>query len=230
MAGIFSSFMQGAQGKQQKQLGEAQLKGILGEQRRAEAQETRRVKFHDILKSRKQAENPMQRRSYEEELMETDPDRWREISTFENEQDAASAVQYGQIAMNTSQHIGKPTEAAGMNEWYQRNKELGRDDHASDIDKIKESLDGLGLTKEAREKVDKELKRLEQMPPLSSEAVVSRHYIDWVIGLPWTKLTKDTLSLVKAEKLLNSSHAGLTKAKERIIEFLAAIKFSGGEK
>ncbi|HJM69117.1 MAG TPA: endopeptidase La [Candidatus Babeliales bacterium] len=109
-------------------------------------------------------------------------------------------------------------------------KELGRDDHTSEIGKIRESLGDLGLTDEALEKVEKELKRLEQMPPLSSEAVVSRHYIDWVTGLPWTTSSKDSISLVKAEKLLNGSHAGLQKAKNRIIEFLAAIKFSGSQK
>ena len=64
------------------------------------------------------------------------------------------------------------------------------------------------------------------MPPLSSEAVVSRHYIDWVISLPWNKVSKDTISLEEAEKILNKNHAGLKKAKERIIEFLAAKKFS----
>ena len=61
---------------------------------------------------------------------------------------------------------------------------------------------------------------------LSSEAVVSRHYIDWIISLPWKKVSKDTISLPQAEKILNKKHAGLIKAKERIIEFLAAKKFS----
>ena len=64
------------------------------------------------------------------------------------------------------------------------------------------------------------------MPPLSSEAVVSRNYIDWIISLPWHKTSKDTISLAQAEKILNKNHAGLQKAKERIIEFLAAKKFS----
>ena len=74
--------------------------------------------------------------------------------------------------------------------------------------------------------MEKELRRLEQMPPLSSEAVVSRTYIDWVISLPWGKTSKDAISLEQAEAILNKNHAGLKKAKERIIEFLAAKKFS----
>jgi len=105
-------------------------------------------------------------------------------------------------------------------------KELGREDQSVEIAQIKAKMKGLGLSKEAEEKVDKELRRLEQMPPLSSEAVVSRNYIDWIISLPWKKTSKDTISLVQAEKILNQHHAGLLKAKERIIEFLAAKKFS----
>lgn len=105
-------------------------------------------------------------------------------------------------------------------------KELGRDDSQSDIALIRAKVKKLGLPKEALEKVNKELKRLEQMPPLSSEAVVSRHYIDWVISMPWNKTTKDKISLSQAEKILNKNHAGLKRAKERIIEFLAARKFS----
>jgi len=105
-------------------------------------------------------------------------------------------------------------------------KELGREDHSTEIEQIRASIKKLGLPKEASEKVNKELKRLEQMPPLSSEAVVSRNYIDWIIALPWQTTSKDTISLTQAERILNAYHAGLKKAKDRIIEFLAAKKFS----
>jgi len=105
-------------------------------------------------------------------------------------------------------------------------KELGRDDHSSELNQIREKMRGLGLSKEAKSKVEKELKRLEQMPPLSAEAVVSRHYVDWMTSIPWSKTTKDTIGLTQAEKILNSNHFGLKKAKERIIEFLAAKKYS----
>jgi ATP-dependent Lon protease len=105
-------------------------------------------------------------------------------------------------------------------------KELGREDHQSELGQIKAQIKTLGLTEEAQEKVEKELKRLEQMPPLSAEAVVSRNYIDWITTIPWKKQSKDRISLVQAEKILNQEHAGLKLAKERIIEFLAAKKFS----
>lgn len=105
-------------------------------------------------------------------------------------------------------------------------KELGREDQSAEIEQIREKIKTLKLPKEALEKVQKELRRLEQMPSSSSEAVVSRHYIDWIISLPWHKVSKDTISLTQAEHILNDTHAGLKKAKERIIEFLAAKKFS----
>lgn len=105
-------------------------------------------------------------------------------------------------------------------------KELGRDDHTAEIATIRSKIKTLGMPAEALDKVEKELKRLETMQPLSAEAVVSRHYIDWLIGLPWQRVSKDAISLENAEKILNKKHAHLRKPKERIIEFLAAKKFS----
>src|SRR5690606_21803252 len=104
-------------------------------------------------------------------------------------------------------------------------KELGREDQALEIEALRDKAKRAGLSKEAQEKVDKELRRLEQMPPLSSEAVVSRNYVDWMLSIPWKKVTKDTIGLAQAEKILDENHAGLKKVKERIIEFLAAKKF-----
>lgn len=106
-------------------------------------------------------------------------------------------------------------------------KELGREDQQVEVDQLREKIKKLGLPQEAEEKVEKELKRLEQMPPMSAESAVSRTYIDWIMSIPWSKSTKDNISLEKAEKILNDSHSGMTKPKERILEFLAAKKFTG---
>lgn len=105
-------------------------------------------------------------------------------------------------------------------------KELGREDQQEEFILLRDKIEALKPPQEVLEKVDKELKRLEQMPPLSSEAVVSRHYVDWIASLPWSKISKDRISLAQAEKILDSNHSGLKKVKERIIEFLAAKKFS----
>lgn len=106
-------------------------------------------------------------------------------------------------------------------------KELGREDIQSEINQIRDKVKKLGLPAEAAEKTEKEIRRLEQMPPMSSEAVVSRNYLDWICSLPWSKASKDSISLTQAENILNKSHAGMMKAKERIIEFLATKKFTG---
>jgi ATP-dependent protease La len=105
-------------------------------------------------------------------------------------------------------------------------KELGREDQAVELDQMGKKIKSLGLPADALEKVEKEIRRLEQMPPLSSEAVVSRNYIDWITTLPWKKITSDTISLKQAERIMDSNHFGLVKAKDRIIEFVAAKKFS----
>jgi len=106
-------------------------------------------------------------------------------------------------------------------------KELGREDVAADVAQLRDKIKAAKLPEEAQEKAEKELRRLEQMPSMSSEAVISRHYLDWLISIPWYKTSKDSISITQAEKLLEKTHAGLKKAKERITEFLAARKFSG---
>ncbi|MBX9830635.1 endopeptidase La [Candidatus Babeliales bacterium] len=105
-------------------------------------------------------------------------------------------------------------------------RELGREDYQLEIADLRKRANKCKLPAEAMEKVDAELKRLEQMQPTSPEASVSRNYVDWLIELPWHKGTKDTVSLKQAEAMLDSSHASMKKPKERVIEFLAARKFA----
>lgn len=106
-------------------------------------------------------------------------------------------------------------------------RELGREDYQQEISDLREKAKKCKLPKDAADKVESELKRLEQMQPTSPEATVSRNYVEWLIALPWHKTTKDSMSIKQAQDLLNASHAGMKKPKERIIEFLAARKFAG---
>src|SRR5712672_3543883 len=78
-----------------------------------------------------------------------------------------------------------------------------------------------GMTKDALEKAMAELKRLENMPPMSAESTVSRNYLDWLLAVPWKKKSKEIRDLKFAEKVLEADHYGLEKIKERILEFLA---------
>src|SRR3977135_3495617 len=99
-------------------------------------------------------------------------------------------------------------------------KELGRGEK-SEFDELKRKIDAAGMTKDALEKAMAELKRLEQMPPMSAESTVSRNYLDWLLAVPWKKKSKEIRELSFAQQVLESDHYGLEKIKERILEFLA---------
>src|ERR1700685_628632 len=99
-------------------------------------------------------------------------------------------------------------------------KELGRGEK-SEIDELKKKIDAAGMTKDAHEKATAELKRLENMPPMSAESTVSRNYLDWLLAVPWKKKSKEIRDLPHAQEVLESDHYGLEKIKERILEFLA---------
>lgn len=105
-------------------------------------------------------------------------------------------------------------------------RELGRDDFSQEIAELRKKAKKQKLPPEAMEKVEAELHRLEQMQPMSPEAAVGRNYVDWLLNVPWHELSSDTVSLSGAEQLLNASHAGMKKPKERVLEFLAARKFA----
>ena len=99
-------------------------------------------------------------------------------------------------------------------------KELGRGEK-SEIDELKKKIEAAGMTADAKEKAIAELRRLENMPPMSAESTVSRNYLDWMLAVPWKKKSKEIRDLRFAEDILNSDHYGLEKIKERILEFLA---------
>ena len=73
-------------------------------------------------------------------------------------------------------------------------KELGRGEK-SEFDELKKKIEAAGMTKDAQEKAMAELKRLEQMPPMSAESTVSRNYLDWLLAVPWKKKTKEIRDL-----------------------------------
>lgn len=101
-------------------------------------------------------------------------------------------------------------------------KELGdRDDRAQEIAELREKVESLGMPEEALEKAQKEIDRLERMPPMVAEAVVVRNYLDWLISYPWSVKTEDGLDIKQAERILNEDHYGLDKVKERILEYLS---------
>ncbi|MEM7069075.1 MAG: endopeptidase La [Pseudomonadota bacterium] len=101
-------------------------------------------------------------------------------------------------------------------------KELGDgEDGKDDLQEIEERINKTKLSKEANEKAEAEFKKLKQMSPMSAEATVVRNYLDWLLGIPWSKRSVIKTDLKKAEGILDADHYGLEKVKERIIEYLA---------
>lgn len=102
-------------------------------------------------------------------------------------------------------------------------KELG-DSTGEDFDEIKElekRIEETKLSKDAKKKAETELKKLKQMSPMSAEATVVRNYLDWLLGVPWSKRSKVHKDIVKAKEILDTDHYGLEKVKDRILEYLA---------
>ena len=101
-------------------------------------------------------------------------------------------------------------------------KELGRgEDDMVDIDQYAEKIAKSGMSDEAREKCEGELKKLRMMPAMSAEATVVRGYLDTLLALPWTKKSRVSKNLKEASDILEADHYGLEKVKERILEYLA---------
>ncbi|WP_375462283.1 endopeptidase La [uncultured Enterovirga sp.] len=101
-------------------------------------------------------------------------------------------------------------------------KELGDgEDGKDELAELEERIEKTKLTKEAREKARGELKKLRQMSPMSAEATVVRNYLDWLLGIPWSKRSKIKKDLLGAQVMLDHDHFGLEKVKERIVEYLA---------
>jgi len=107
-------------------------------------------------------------------------------------------------------------------------KELGDgDSKADDLQKLRDKLDAAGLSDEAREVVDRELRRLEGMGQQSPESHVIRTYLEWISDLPWEKRAdvRDDLDAIQAK--LEADHYGLGDIKKRILEHMAVLKLTG---
>jgi ATP-dependent Lon protease len=110
-------------------------------------------------------------------------------------------------------------------------KELGdKDDFQAELDDLIQQASQKKMSKDAKKKLEKEVKKLRMMSPMSAEAAVVRNYIDWMVSLPWGNYQNETLDLVKAQKVLDEDHWGLEKVKDRIIEHLAVLKLRGDMK
>lgn len=104
-------------------------------------------------------------------------------------------------------------------------RELGEsDDHSAEVAELRGQLEEVDLPEEPRKEVERELKRLERLPPGSAEYTVVRTYLDWILSLPWNTSTPDIFDIPQARDVLDTDHYDLEKVKDRIIEYLAVRK------
>jgi ATP-dependent Lon protease len=103
--------------------------------------------------------------------------------------------------------------------------ELGEGNElGEEIERCREKAAELSLSPQAAEEVERQLKKLERMHPDAAEASTVRNYLDWILGMPWGKTTKDNLDLAKARAILDEDHYALDPVKDRILEYLAVRK------
>ena len=121
----------------------------------------------------------------------------------------------------------------GQREYFLRQQmkaiqeELGEaDEQQMEINELRDRIEQAGLTEEARKAADRELSRLEKLPPVAAEYGVIRTYLEWLVDLPWSKETEDNLDIGHARKVLDEDHYDLEEVKDRILEYLAVRKLN----
>ncbi|MGI8781848.1 MAG: endopeptidase La [Solirubrobacteraceae bacterium] len=108
-------------------------------------------------------------------------------------------------------------------------EELGeRDPAEAEVSELREQLGAITLPEAVRRQADRELARLEKLPQAAAEHGVIRTYLEWLASLPWDTTTEDNLDLAHAREVLDADHYDIEKVKERILEFLAVRRLTGG--
>lgn len=112
------------------------------------------------------------------------------------------------------------------------NRELGENGTGDpgSVKELEERLNALSLSDEAKETASRELNRLSRLQPSSPESTMLRNYLEWIADLPWNNSKPDAIGLSEAQKILDDGHYGMEKPKERILDYIAVRKISGGSK
>jgi len=103
-------------------------------------------------------------------------------------------------------------------------RELGEEEVGTEAEQLREKIEASAMPTEARREAERELARLEKLPPISPEYSVIRTYLDWLTELPWSKSTGHEIDIPEAQRILDEDHYDLEKVKERILEYLAVRK------
>jgi ATP-dependent Lon protease len=141
-----------------------------------------------------------------------------------------SEIEILEVERNLEDKVRGRIHRSQRNYWLQEQmraiqEELGEDvDGEGELQKLRDKIKKAGMPPEAEAKATEELDKLHSMAPLSPEATVIRNYLDWLISVPWSNRTEDTLDIDRARQILDEDHHGLEKPKERILEHLAVLK------
>ncbi|GAB6161990.1 endopeptidase La [Desulfothermus naphthae] len=137
------------------------------------------------------------------------------------------------VLQNKIQAMAKEGMDKAQREFFLREQlkaiksELGEDDsEEQEFEELRQAIEKSGMPKNVKKEALKQLNRLENMHPDSSEATVIRTYLDWLIELPWKKVSKDELDIKKAKRILDEDHYDLKQVKERILEYLSVRKLN----
>ena len=103
-------------------------------------------------------------------------------------------------------------------------KELGEENEQQEIEELRKKIEAAGMSEEARKEANRELSRLAKMSPAAADYHVTRTYLDWLLALPWTKVSALKVDLRKAKEVLDADHYDLEKLKERILDYLAVLQ------
>ncbi|MED3919710.1 endopeptidase La [Priestia aryabhattai] len=159
-----------------------------------------------------------------QEILETTDVKERLNTIISHIQDEQEVLQ---LEKKIGQRVKKSMERT-QKEYYLREqmkaiqKELGdKEGKTGEVATLREKIEASGMTDHVKQVAFKELDRYEKIPATSAESSVIRNYIEWLIALPWTNETEDTLNIHNAEQVLNDEHYGLEKVKERVLEYLA---------
>ena len=106
-------------------------------------------------------------------------------------------------------------------------KELGEgDEQAKEIEELRSKIEAAGMPEGVKKEAVRELDRLSKMPVAAAEYTVSRTYVDWLVALPWSRRTEDSIDLKHTKQVLDADHSGLEKVKDRVLEYLAVRKLN----
>ncbi len=162
-------------------------------------------------------------------LLETfDPlKRLRKINAILSKEVELSSMQ-AKIQSNVRDEISKSQRDYYLREQVRAiHRELGENDEkAQEVKEYRAKIKKARMPEKVKEEAGKQLKRLEQMHPESAESSVVRTYLDWLVELPWSKSSRGEINIPRAKEVLDKDHYGLTKIKDRILEYLSVKKLN----